>query len=59
VGGLVEDGHLEGHALALGGVQDALDRRMDAVGGHGPESSIDRASDRAPGPEVASLAWTP
>ena len=40
VGRLVEDGHLEGHALAGGGVQDALDRGMDGVGGHGPESSI-------------------
>ena len=40
VGRLVEGGHLERHALAGGGVEDALDRGMDRGVGHGPESSI-------------------
>ena len=35
VGRLVEDRHLERHALPLGRVEDALDRGVDAVVGHG------------------------
>ena len=40
VGRLVEDGDLEGHALARGGLDDAADGRMVERVGHGAESSI-------------------
>ena len=49
---LGEGGHLEGHALALGRVEDALDRRMERWVGHGAESST------RPGPDGSGVAST-
>ena len=46
VGRLVEGHDLERHALAGGGIEDALDRGVDGGVGHGPESSIGPAAGR-------------
>ena len=43
VGRLVEDGDLEGHALACGGIEDALDRGWDRGVGHGRSLASGRA----------------
>ena len=51
-------GHLEGHALAGGGVEDALDRRDGRGRRARPESSIGRAGGLATA-RVASPRWTP
>ena len=50
---LGEGGHLECHALALGRIEDTLDRRMERWVGHGAESSIRPGRD---GSGVASTA---
>ena len=46
MGGLGEDGHLQGDALSEGGLEDALDGGMRGGFGHGPESSIGRGPTR-------------
>ena len=57
VGRLVEGHDLERHALAGGGIEDALDRGMDWGVGHGPESSIGRRSGQRG--RVAWARWSP
>ena len=51
VGRLIEGHDIERHALACGGIEDALDRGMDGGVGHGPESSI--------GPARSMARWSP